>query len=87
MSQKSTDTENTLTMKTKSVTINTLCPKIGMYQWTCTYEECNCHLREQIVDKANKAFDGKGNKLWVKPKNKTIDEVKKQIREEDCSKP
>lgn len=27
---------------------NTLCPKIGATQWTCTYDECTCHLKETI---------------------------------------
>lgn len=27
---------------------NTLCPKIGAAQWTCTYDECTCHLKETI---------------------------------------
>ena len=40
-------------------------------------------LLKGIIDEANEAFDGKGSKLWVKPKNKTIEEVKEQIREED----
>lgn len=31
--------------------INTLCPKQGMWQWTCSYEECNCHLKETIERK------------------------------------
>jgi len=27
---------------------NTLCPKIGAAQWTCTRDECTCHLKESI---------------------------------------
>jgi hypothetical protein len=27
---------------------NTLCPKIGAAQWTCTKDECTCHLKESI---------------------------------------
>jgi hypothetical protein len=27
---------------------NTLCPKIGAAQWTCTFDECTCHLKESI---------------------------------------
>jgi hypothetical protein len=27
---------------------NTLCPKIGAAQWTCTRDECTCHLKENI---------------------------------------
>jgi hypothetical protein len=27
---------------------NTLCPKIGAEQWTCTKDECTCHLKESI---------------------------------------
>lgn len=26
----------------------TLCPKIGMHQWSCTREECTCHLKGSI---------------------------------------
>ena len=28
--------------------INTLCSKIGAAQWTCTKDECTCHLKETI---------------------------------------
>lgn len=28
--------------------MNTLCPKMGVQQWTCSYEECNCHCKENI---------------------------------------
>jgi hypothetical protein len=24
--------------------MNTLCPKVGAAQWTCTPAECNCHV-------------------------------------------
>ena len=27
---------------------NTLCPKIGAAQWTCTKDECTCHLKDSI---------------------------------------
>ena len=27
---------------------NTICPKIGAAQWTCTKDECTCHLKETI---------------------------------------
>src|ERR1700676_5044593 len=27
---------------------NTLCPKIGAAQWSCTKDECTCHLNERI---------------------------------------
>lgn len=26
----------------------TKCPKIGQLQWSCTYEECICHLKANI---------------------------------------
>lgn len=29
---------------------NTLCPKMGITQWTCTYKECTCHLKEKIEE-------------------------------------
>lgn len=28
--------------------INTLCHKLGALQWTCDYDECNCHCKENI---------------------------------------
>lgn len=34
---------------------NTLCPKIGAAQWTCTRDECTCHLKESIPVPAARA--------------------------------
>jgi hypothetical protein len=30
---------------------NTLCPKIGAAQWTCTGSECTCHLKARAVER------------------------------------
>jgi hypothetical protein len=27
---------------------NTKCPKLGAAQWSCTKDECTCHLKESI---------------------------------------
>lgn len=26
---------------------NTICPRIGVRQWTCSHNECTCHLRHR----------------------------------------
>lgn len=26
----------------------TKCPRMGIWQWTCSYDECTCHLRSTI---------------------------------------
>lgn len=28
--------------------MNTLCPKVGASQWSCSREECTCHLKSSI---------------------------------------
>ena len=28
---------------------NTLCPKIGAAQWSCSKDECTCHLKDGIL--------------------------------------
>jgi hypothetical protein len=28
--------------------MSTLCPKIGTFQWSCTREECTCHLKSSL---------------------------------------
>lgn len=30
---------------------NTLCPKIGAQQWTCSKAECQCHLKAGLPDR------------------------------------
>jgi hypothetical protein len=35
--------------------MNTLCPKIGAAQWTCTRAECTCHLKETIPERRGAA--------------------------------
>lgn len=27
---------------------NTICPKLGAAQWSCTHDECTCHLKPTI---------------------------------------
>lgn len=29
---------------------NTLCPRLGAAQWTCSKADCACHLKETIAD-------------------------------------
>lgn len=29
----------------KTIAVNTICPKIGAAQWTCSREECDCHRK------------------------------------------
>jgi hypothetical protein len=36
------------------MTQNTLCPKIGLAQWTCTGAECTCHLKERVLAREKK---------------------------------
>ncbi len=31
---------------------NTVCPRVGAMQWTCTVDECTCHLIERLRKKA-----------------------------------
>lgn len=37
---------------------NTLCPKIGAAQWTCTKDECTCHLKDSIGVRHGEAMTG-----------------------------
>lgn len=30
---------------------NTICPKIGAAQWTCTGSECTCHLKARAIER------------------------------------
>lgn len=49
---------------------NTLCPKIGAAQWTCTREECTCHLKESIPERCKICGRPKREKCedgWLPP--------------------
>jgi hypothetical protein len=63
MSQKSTDMEKLSTTK---------CPKMGTEQWSCSKDECICHLKEKITcdypncEKKGTSFDmGNNGKPFV----------------------
>lgn len=51
----------------------TLCPKMGVMQWTCTKDECICHLKDSIKPTCKKCgrrtrtgCDGEG---WIEGKD------------------
>lgn len=43
--------------------MNTICPKQGMYQWSCTYKECSCHLKEKLENERKAAVEALS--IWV----------------------